>query len=347
MEESPIKVFIVYAHEDKPVRDKLIKQFRPLVHNQEIDLWSDHEIMPGDLWDDEIRKRLKSSDLILLLISDDFFASEYINQVELQEVLSLHRQGKTRLLPIIARHCGWEEMKYISNLQALPPEGKPIVSKEWSSADEPYHTVFQGVKLVIRDIKKSRKDLNKTNKPTPVNQKNNSPSVNAGKRFWIAFSLTLCILFSIWLFSRYLYNPYSIENSSTSKQSAIPHPNIINPLADPQNTATSNLPASRPPVNDPVTDTSHLVEKPQSLQSKKKSGKNSVEDYKQRWPESEGMIRVLRENGTFGFINAGNSRIIGWYQDAEDFYNGRSWVRKNGTYFWIDKNGKCIEKCPD
>ncbi len=72
MQNNPLKVFVVYTHEDKPVRDKLLRQLRPLSDNGDIDLWCDHEIKPSELWDEAIRTRLEQSNLILLLVRTTF-----------------------------------------------------------------------------------------------------------------------------------------------------------------------------------------------------------------------------------------------------------------------------------
>ena len=115
MQDTPLKVFIIYAHEDKPVRDKLLRQLRPLADNGEIDLWSDHEIKPGEVWDEAIRARLAQSDLLLLLVSDDFFASDYIRNVELREALARHARGETRLLRTALRLGGFARTRPLAS----------------------------------------------------------------------------------------------------------------------------------------------------------------------------------------------------------------------------------------
>ncbi|MDX2134597.1 MAG: SUMF1/EgtB/PvdO family nonheme iron enzyme [Saprospiraceae bacterium] len=99
MNPLPLRAFVMYAHEDKPVRDKLLQHLRPLEKSGALRLWSDHEIKPGELWDQEIRRRLGESDLIVMLVSDDFFNSDYIHDVEMTEALDRHNRGASRLLP--------------------------------------------------------------------------------------------------------------------------------------------------------------------------------------------------------------------------------------------------------
>ncbi|MBV9123959.1 MAG: toll/interleukin-1 receptor domain-containing protein, partial [Planctomycetes bacterium] len=73
----PFKVFISYAHEDRLLCEQLKKQLGPLEHSVEITIWQDQEILPGGSWSKEINDHLDEADLILLLVSADFIASEY------------------------------------------------------------------------------------------------------------------------------------------------------------------------------------------------------------------------------------------------------------------------------
>jgi formylglycine-generating enzyme required for sulfatase activity len=151
----PIKVFIIYAHEDAPVRDRLRSHLHVQVENGSIDLWADYEIKPGEDWDQKITEKLNQSDLLILLLSADFFTSEYLRKKELPDALRRHAAGECRLLPVIARECDWEDHP-IGKIQALPPEGQPIDSTEWPSKDRPYKLVVDGIKAAVKELLPAR-----------------------------------------------------------------------------------------------------------------------------------------------------------------------------------------------
>ena len=75
---SAIQVFISYAHEDIEARKRLSKELQLLEYKGLVKSWHDGEILAGERWSDNIRDALGRSDLVILLISTDFTASNYI-----------------------------------------------------------------------------------------------------------------------------------------------------------------------------------------------------------------------------------------------------------------------------
>ena len=61
--------------------------------------------------------------------------------------LERHKTGEARVVPIILRRCDWEETP-IGELQALPPEGKPI--SQWTDQDEAFWNVSKGIRETVR-----------------------------------------------------------------------------------------------------------------------------------------------------------------------------------------------------
>ncbi len=78
----------------------------------------------GTLWEQEIAEHLNSADLILLLISRHFMASDYCTGIEMKQALERHDAGTARVIPIILKPVAWKEI--LGSLQALPTEGKAI-----------------------------------------------------------------------------------------------------------------------------------------------------------------------------------------------------------------------------
>ena len=74
---TPIEIFYSYAHEDERLRKALDKQLSLLKRDKLITEWHDHKITAGQEWENEILSHLNSAQIILLLISPDFMASEF------------------------------------------------------------------------------------------------------------------------------------------------------------------------------------------------------------------------------------------------------------------------------
>jgi hypothetical protein len=79
------KVFISYSHADKKWLERLQRHLKPLVKESSLDLWDDTHIRPGDDWKQEIRTALGTAQVAVLMISADFFASDFINETELPQ----------------------------------------------------------------------------------------------------------------------------------------------------------------------------------------------------------------------------------------------------------------------
>ena len=61
-----------------------------------IHVWHDRRIEPGADWKKEIDKNLEEADIVLLLISADFMASQYCTGIEMKRALDRQGIGSTR-----------------------------------------------------------------------------------------------------------------------------------------------------------------------------------------------------------------------------------------------------------
>ena len=150
----PVKIFVSYAHKDDSFRQDMMTHLSVFRRHQAITIWDDKGIDPGEEWDEEIREELQSSDIILLLISASFLASEYIYEVELKEALEKHERKEAVVVPVILRKCHWQ-MEAFAKLQGLPRGAKPV--KNWEDEDEAYLSIAEGLRRVILKIQERKK----------------------------------------------------------------------------------------------------------------------------------------------------------------------------------------------
>ncbi len=146
-----IKIFFCYAREDEPLLNKLKSHLRLLKVQGLIDFWYDREISAGTEWAQEIDTHLNEAQIILLLISSDFMDSEYINNVELKRAVERHNNGEACVIPIILRHVYWGG-KPLGKLQALPTDGKPVISPYWHDLDEAFFDIEEGISKVVEKL---------------------------------------------------------------------------------------------------------------------------------------------------------------------------------------------------
>lgn len=105
---SPIEVFISYSPRDENFLRELEVHLALLRRQRTINIWHSQYIVAGQEIVEEIDSRLRSAQLILLLISADFLASDFLYEKELSQVLMRDREGRSRIIPIILRPCDWQ-----------------------------------------------------------------------------------------------------------------------------------------------------------------------------------------------------------------------------------------------
>lgn len=198
-DQQPLKIFIVYAREDADALKELRVQFIPVAKSENLVVWYDGEILPGQHWDREIKTQLQSADIILLFISKYFFASEYIQTTELKEALARHEAGKSVVVPVIVRPCVWQDAFDVSQFQALPTGAQPIFSTAWRDHDEAMVTVVEGVKKVTRRLRENRSFEKRNYEPTQIIAKQ-----KGAQRFVYIFGGFLTLLF-IFLWTTYTW----------------------------------------------------------------------------------------------------------------------------------------------
>ncbi|MBL7798294.1 MAG: toll/interleukin-1 receptor domain-containing protein [Saprospiraceae bacterium] len=146
--KKPLRIFIVYAREDSAYKDDLIKALSPLKNQGWVESWHDGDIRPGEAWDARIREQIEAADLILPLVSNDFFASEYIQNVEFHAAFERHQAGSCRIVPVIIRAGEWTADDRLAKLQALPEGGVPVGS--WANRDEAFKSIAAGIRKLAQ-----------------------------------------------------------------------------------------------------------------------------------------------------------------------------------------------------
>ena len=123
----PLKVFISYAHKDEPFKDDLLTVLKPLERNGTLEIWHDRKIEAGDEWRGDIELAMGECGMALLFVSKNFLASPFIQDAELPRLLQRRKEEGLRVVPIIIGPCMWRSEPVLSDLQALPKDGKAVI----------------------------------------------------------------------------------------------------------------------------------------------------------------------------------------------------------------------------
>jgi internalin A len=153
---NALRIFCSYSHKDETLREELGTILKPIERQGLIDSWSDHKITSGQEFDAEIKKNLARADIILLLVSQDFMASDYIDRVEVKQAIEKHEANQARVIPIIVRDTNWKSTPF-RKLKTLPQDGKFIKDNPaWPSRDTAWRNVSEGIEAVIRELQSER-----------------------------------------------------------------------------------------------------------------------------------------------------------------------------------------------
>jgi TIR domain len=146
---SVARVFFSYSHADEALRDQLEKQLAILKRLGVLETWHDRRIGAGSELAREIDANLEASDVILLLVSSDFLASDYCYDIEMKRALERHDNGDAIVIPVILRSCLWHQAPF-GKLLATPRDGKPIT--QWPDIDQAFTEVADAIRKAAQKI---------------------------------------------------------------------------------------------------------------------------------------------------------------------------------------------------
>ncbi|HEY0076553.1 MAG TPA: COR domain-containing protein [Abditibacteriaceae bacterium] len=148
---APTSVFISYSHKDESLREELETHLSIMRRQSIIDVWHDRKIGAGEEWKNQIDVNLEKADIILLLISSDFIASDYCYDREMMRAMERHDKGEAIVIPVVLRDCDWHEAPF-GKLQALPKDGKAVTL--WNDKDTAWRNVSEGIKKRVEELRK-------------------------------------------------------------------------------------------------------------------------------------------------------------------------------------------------
>jgi internalin A len=153
MQTQAVRLFYSYSHEDDTLRKELETHLKILQRQGLLETWHDRKIEAGEEGKQKIDDNLERADIVLLLVSADFIASDYCYAKEMGRALERHDQGTAREIPVIVRAVNWRIAPF-TKLQALPKDGKAVTL--WDDKDSAWRDVSEGIGRVVEEMRKQR-----------------------------------------------------------------------------------------------------------------------------------------------------------------------------------------------
>ncbi len=152
-----LNIFTIYTSEDTAVMQHIVKRLKPSEKADNISIWSENPILPEQAWKPQSESRFEQTDVFILLVSDAFMHSQFIQQLEFKMVIDQYKAGKSTVVPVILDQCPWDidfrsdDYNFnLNELGVLPEGAKPI--KEWESSEQVYDDIAKEIKAVIASL---------------------------------------------------------------------------------------------------------------------------------------------------------------------------------------------------
>lgn len=155
--KDTVNVFISYSHKDRKYKDELMAHLSVLQRKGAVTIWSDEKMVAGMQWQDTILNQLENSQIVLLLISANYLASDFLSNVEMNFISQLADKKDKLVIPIILKPAAWKEVDFLSKRKVLPDGGKPLTEYTRAGRDKVFDEIVKEIEKSILYIKsKSR-----------------------------------------------------------------------------------------------------------------------------------------------------------------------------------------------
>jgi hypothetical protein len=144
----PVRLFVSYSHKNATWCKRLLPLLKVKANVDTLQPWHDTELKAGDRWDKEIRAELERMDIFLCLVSYQFLASDYIQNVELPRAKARHKNGEIDVVPVVLYPMDLEhDCEFLFGLSPLPQLDKSW--RDFRDWNEALYPIGNGVKQAI------------------------------------------------------------------------------------------------------------------------------------------------------------------------------------------------------
>jgi len=161
--EAVIRIFVSYARKDKrwlddDYRYHLIPWLIESMRKQNVVFWYDKELVASEVFTRRIQEEIDHADIAILIVSQPFLNSDFIEKFELPRIKDRADQKKLAVVPVLVEQCSWEEDDFLSARQMLPGKPTPLINYTEREADwaQVKFDLLDGIKKLVKKIRVER-----------------------------------------------------------------------------------------------------------------------------------------------------------------------------------------------
>ena len=146
-----VELFYSYCHVDERYKSKMETSLDLLRQNGYIHQWSDTAILPGRSISGSVDPKMDAADILVFVLSPDFIKSAECRREWVYARSRAETDVRLFRIPIIVRHCAWQDFLGKDNVLALPKDGVPVSA--FPDEDEAWLQVYDGIKRVVEELR--------------------------------------------------------------------------------------------------------------------------------------------------------------------------------------------------
>lgn len=109
--QARTQIFISYAHKNQEWVPLFRDMLAPVLREHAVEVWEDSRIRAGASWRHEITTALARTKVAMLLVTPEFLASSFIDDIELAAILKAAQVDGLVVIWVLVSSCVWEKSR--------------------------------------------------------------------------------------------------------------------------------------------------------------------------------------------------------------------------------------------
>ncbi len=175
------EIFISYSKLDKIWKDHLLAHLKAVIRNESVEYFDDEMIKTGEDWDETIQTALSRAKVIIVILSQNFFGSDYIFAKELPQAVEQAKNEGVLLIQVVVRSYYTPDDYGLNKFQAAHDIAVPLSTTDQGYQDEVFSDIARQIDASLKNnskngptitAEKKKEELPKPKVETPLNSDN-------------------------------------------------------------------------------------------------------------------------------------------------------------------------------